>query len=165
MPRPLGATDELADFDCGDDSLNDWLATRAWRNQMGGASRTYIAAPVDDERSIAGYYALAVGEAYHVGLPGYVRRNMPEPVPVVVLSRLAVDRHYQGAGLGSGLVADAVRRAAQAAGIVGIRAMVVDSLGAAEGFYSHLGFTEAPPGSGRFVATIPRLLASIAEAD
>ncbi|MDR0594031.1 MAG: GNAT family N-acetyltransferase [Bifidobacteriaceae bacterium] len=164
-PRPLVEAARVGDFDCGVDSLNRWLATRAWRNQVGGASRAYTAAPLGDEFGVAGFYALSAGEARLEGLPGAVRGNMPDPVPVVVLGRLAVDRRWQGAGLGSALLADAVRRAARAASIVGIRAMVVHALPGAEGFYRALGFTEAPPGSGRFLATLQRLAASIAAAD
>jgi predicted N-acetyltransferase YhbS len=94
-----------------------------------------------------------------------VRRNTPDPVPVVVLGRLAVDRRHQGQGLGSALMADAVRRVARAAQIAGVRALVVHALEGARGFYSGLGFTEAPPGSGRFVATVARLAASLAAAE
>jgi predicted N-acetyltransferase YhbS len=161
----LAESCQVADFDCGDESLNRWLANRAWRNQVGGASRAYVAAPLGDPLAVAGFYALAAGEVRRVGLPGHVRRNMPEPVPVVVLGRLAVDLRYQGAGLGSALLGDAVRRAARAAGVIGIRAMVVQALDGAEDFYARLGFAESPPGSGRFVATIARLAASMAVAD
>jgi GNAT superfamily N-acetyltransferase len=121
--------------------------------------------PGNGRDRVAGYYALAAGAARQAGLPGSVGRNEPDPVPVVVLGCLAVDRHFQSVGLGSVLVADAVRRVAQAAEIAGVRALVVDALGGAEGFYTGLGFAESPVGSGRLIATVARLIASIARAD
>ncbi|MDR1117937.1 MAG: GNAT family N-acetyltransferase, partial [Bifidobacteriaceae bacterium] len=105
-----------------------------------------------------GYYALAAGSVEPDEVPGRVRRNMPRPVPVVVLARLAVDLVYQGGGLGSSLLRDAVVRAVAAAGQIGIRAMLIHAKnGRARAFYERLGF--APVADGRFtcVATLPDL--------
>jgi GNAT superfamily N-acetyltransferase len=164
-PRALTSDADLAGFDCGDPSLNNWLTRRALAGQRSGASRTYFASPLGQESAVAGFYALAAGQAVRSDLPGPDRRNMPDPVPVVLLGRLAVGLPHQGLGLGSALVADAVRRAAAAAGIIGVRALVVHALPGAEDFYARLGFVVSPPGSGVFVASIPRLLSSLAQAD
>ncbi len=86
-------------FDCGEPVLDDWLKRRALPNQSSGASRTFVVA--DDVGIVAGYYALAAGTGNHAGTPGTIRRNMPDPIPVMVLGRLAVDRTCRGRGLGA----------------------------------------------------------------
>lgn len=87
-PEPLVAHHALEQFDCGAASLNDWLRKRALRNQASGASRTFVVC--DDDRVIA-YYALASSAVAPDSATGRLRRNMPDPIPVVVLGRLAVD--------------------------------------------------------------------------
>lgn len=133
-PAPLTADHRVADFDCGEASLNDWLKRRALANQSSGASRTFVAAEADGR--VRGYYALAAGA---------VRRNMPDPVPVLVLGRLAVDRQAQGLKLGAGLLQDAVKRAATVAQHAGVRALLVHALDArAAAFYAYYGFLASP---------------------
>jgi hypothetical protein len=92
-PEPLAEIHELNDFFCGVTSLDDWLKRRARANQVSGASRTYVVA---EGRKVVGYYALASGAIATTESGGRFRRNMPDPIPVVVLGRLAVDRS-QGA--------------------------------------------------------------------
>ena len=76
---------------------------------------------------------------------GRVRRNMPDPVPVMVLGRLAVDRAYQGRGLGEGLLRDAILRTLQAAELGGIRAILVHAISEeAKRFYERHGFVASP---------------------
>jgi GNAT superfamily N-acetyltransferase len=90
---------------------------------------------------VVGYYALAAGSVAHAEAPGRVKRNMPDPVPMIVLGRLAVDRSAQGQGLGYGLLKDAVLRVVQAADIVGVRGILVDAIDdAACAFYEKAGF-------------------------
>lgn len=111
-PAPLDAQHRIDDFDCGSQSLNDWLRKHALRNQASGASRTFVVR--DGERDVA-YYALASSAVALDSVTGKLRRNMPDPVPVVVLGRLAVDVAYQGHGLGRALLQDAGRRVVNAA--------------------------------------------------
>jgi GNAT superfamily N-acetyltransferase len=142
-PAPLTADHQLADFDCGEASLNDWLKRRALANQSSGASRTFVAA--DSDGRVWGYYALAAGAVSHELAVGAVRRNMPDPVPVLVLGRLAVDRQAQGMKLGAGLLQDAVKRAATVAQHAGVRALLVHALDArAAAFYEYYGFLASP---------------------
>lgn len=137
-PALLAAEHRLDGFNCGVVSLDDWLKRRAHQNQASGASRTYVVA---EGQKVVGYYclssgALALGEA-----PGPIRRNMPDPIPVAVLGRLAVDRGWHGKGLRVALLQDAVLRTAQAANILGIRGMVVHAISdEAKAFYEHHGF-------------------------
>lgn len=142
-PRLLGPDDLLDQFDCGEPALNDWLRRRAKANQAGGASRTYVV--MDGEGRVAGYYALAAGAIAARDAPGAVRRNMPDPIPMVVLGRLAVDRSWQGTGLGAALLRDAVERAVAASRAIGVRGLLVHAISeAAAAFYRRYGFIPLP---------------------
>lgn len=141
-PTRLGDAHDLDLFNSGNDTLDDWLRRRARANQMSGASRTYVAA--EDQR-VVGYYCLSSGALDLADAPGPVRRNMPDPIPIAVLGRLAVDRNWQGKGLGAALLQDAVLRTAQAADIMGIRGLLVHAISdEAKTFYEHYGFQASP---------------------
>ncbi len=133
---------ELADFSSGVASLDDWLKRRARTNQSSGASRTFIVA---ETTKVVGYYALASGAIAVTSSVGRFRRNMPDPIPVVVLGRLAVDQTQQGRGLGRALFRDCALRVAQAADTIGIRGVIVHAISAeAKAFYTALGFDPSP---------------------
>lgn len=139
-PEPISEAHGLSAFDSGEPALDDWLRRRALRNEMGGGSRTYVVCAAPGKRVVA-YYCLAAGAVAHAGTSGQVRRNMPDPVPVIVIGRLAVDRAFQGQGLGRALLRDAILRTIQAAGIAGIRAILVHAISeAARRFYERCGF-------------------------
>jgi GNAT superfamily N-acetyltransferase len=121
-PEHLGPEHDLAAFDSGLPALDDWLKRRALANEEAGGSRTYV---VCAGGRVVGYYALATGAVAQAAVTGRVRRNMPDPVPVMVLGRLAVDRAYQERGLGAGVLRDSVLRTLQAAELGGIRAILV----------------------------------------
>lgn len=138
-PALLRSEHNLSTFDCGEPVLNDWLKRRAMGNQLSGASRTFVVA--DAACQVGGYYALAAGAVDHLSATSAVRRNMPNPVPVMVLGRLAVDHQHHGKGLGSDLLRDAILRTVRLAREVGIRALVVHALNEeARTFYAHHGF-------------------------
>ncbi len=142
-PQPLTANHSLNAFDCGEPSLDDWLKRRAMANQLSGASRTFVV--VDEEGRVHGYYALSAGAVSHQLATGSVRRNMPDPVPVMVLARLAVDRRAQGVKLGGALLRDAVNRAVAVSQNAGVRALLVHALhDRARQFYEHYGFQISP---------------------
>ena len=138
-PQPLAAEHAVGSFSCGEASLDDWLKRRALANQLSGASRTFVV--VDAQRSVLGYYAMAAGAVSHQEATTAVRRNMPDPVPVMVLGRLAVDHRAQGLHLGAALLQDAVRRALAVSTNAGVRALLVHALNdSARQFYLHYGF-------------------------
>lgn len=142
-PQPLTAQHLIDGFDCGEPSLDEWLKRRALANQLGGASRTFVVADVEDR--VVGYYSLAAGAVSRNSATGGVRRNMPDPVPVLVLARLAVERSAQGMQLGAGLLQDAVNRAVSVSQNAGVRALLVHALDdKAKQFYLHYGFAESP---------------------
>ena len=142
-PRPLSGEHLLDDFDCGEPDLDEWFKRRALTNQAGGASRTFVVA--DAQNRVFGYYALAAGAVSRQLATTGVRRNMPEPIPALVLGRLAVDRRAQGGKLGAALLQDAVNRALSVAENAGVRALLVHALHEdAKRFYLHYGFGESP---------------------
>jgi GNAT superfamily N-acetyltransferase len=142
VPEKLTAAHDLSQFQCGEPELDDWLRRRALSNEEHGASRTYV---VCAGLRVVGYYALAAGAVAHRDAPGRVKRNMPNPVPVMVIGRLAIDLSFQGRGIGSALLRDAVLRTAQAAKIAGIRAILVHAISdSAKRFYERCGFIPSP---------------------
>ena len=142
-PEPLTASHRLDDFECGEAVLDDWLKRRASANQSSGASRTFVV--TDQDGRVRGYYAMAAGAVSHQLATSGVRRNMPDPVPVMVLARLAVDRRVQGLHLGASLLQDAVNRAVAVSQDAGVRALLVHALHEqAKQFYEHYGFQPSP---------------------
>lgn len=142
-PQPLDASHLLDEFSCGEASLDDWLKRRALGNQSSGASRTFVVA--DATGRVFGYYAMAAGAVSHREASSNVKRNMPDPVPVMVLARLAIDQSAQGIQLGGALLQDAVQRCLMIAQNTGVRALLVHALHEqARRFYEHYGFRESP---------------------
>ena len=148
-PEKLSPAHDLSGFDSGESRLDDWLRRRALQNEQSGASRTYV---VCAGKRVVGYYSLAVGAVAH----GEARRNMPDPVPAMVLGRLAIDRAYQGTGIGTGLLRDAVLRTIQAADIAGIRVILVHAVSeAGKRFYQKYGFIASPVDPMTVMITVP----------
>lgn len=142
VPEKLSPDHDFSQFESGEPALGDWLRRRAVHNEKSGASRTYV---VCIGKRVVGYYALATGAVAHIGSPGRVRRNMPDPVPVMVIGRLAVDQKVQGQAIGPALLRDAVLRTVQAAEIAGIRAILVHAISErAKRFYERWGFVSSP---------------------
>ncbi len=141
-PKNLSVEHDLSRFDSGEPLLDEWLRRRALQNEARGASRIYV---VCVGTRVVGYYTLAVGAVAHTAAPGRVGRNMPDPVPVMLLGRLAVDKAFQGQQIGAGLLCDAVLRTVQAARIGGIRAILVHAISErAKRFYESYGFIASP---------------------
>lgn len=141
-PEPLQEQHDLNPFDCGETLLNEWLKQRARKNEVLGASRTFV---VCDERTVVGYYALAAGSVTHELAASKIKRNMPDPIPVIVLGRLAIDQQWKGKGLGYSLLQDALLRCHAAAQHIGARALLVHALSdSAKQFYEHFGFRVSP---------------------
>lgn len=156
-PHPLSERHDCSAFDCGEPPLNDWLRRKAIVNQISGASRTFVITGTGAAASrVLGYYVLAAGAASHAETPGSIRRNMPDPIPVMVLGRLAVDRSCHGQGWGSALLKDAILRTINVAENVGIRALLVHALHEkARAFYLHHGFSESPISTTTLMLRLP----------
>jgi GNAT superfamily N-acetyltransferase len=161
----LSAPDLLTDyhdveaFASGLERLDTWLKRRAMKNQATGASRTFV---VCDGRRVVAYYALASSVVAVVEASGRFRRNMPDPIPVVILGRLAVDQSFQGKGVGRALVRDAGYRVIQTANTIGIRGLIVQATSAeAKLFYEHIGFDASPLDPMTLMITLTDLKASL----
>ena len=141
-PQPLADGHQLADFDSGEPWLDDWLKRRAAKNQANGSSRTYV---VCEGQAVIGYYCLAAGAIGRAEAPSAIKRNRPDPIPVLVLGRLAIHKDHHQKGIGTALLRDAILRAIQAAEIAGITALLVHAISEqAKRFYRSRGFIESP---------------------
>ncbi len=141
-PEPLADRHDLSAFKSGTPSLDDWLKRRARGNQSSGGSRTFV---LCEGTKVVAYYALASGGVSANAAPGRFRRNMPDPIPVVVLGRLAIDVAWQRRGIGRALVRDAALRVLHAADVIGVRGILVHALSEeARAFYLAVGFEPSP---------------------
>jgi len=151
-PARLSADHSLEEFDCGEAGLNGWLRRRALRNDETGASRTYV---ICHGGRVVGYYSLAAGSMARDQAVGRIRRNMPDPIPVIVLARLAVDRRWHRLGIGAELLRDAVLRCLEVAEVAGVKAILVHTLSEdAKSFYLKYGFVASPDDPGIVMITI-----------
>lgn len=157
-PTPLTAEHDVSGFDCGESALNEWLRTRALKNES-RFSRTYV---VCDGKRVAAYFCISAGAVERAAAPGKVRRNAPDTIPVSVIGRLAVSRDYAGKGLGADLLADALRRIAVASQSIGIGAVLVHAKDeAAKRFYMRCAeFIEYPEDSRTLFLPIETVVAS-----
>lgn len=143
-PRPIGPTDKTSGFESGEPSLDRYLTDRALTNHVSDLARCYVCVDGESGR-IVGFYTLSAVAVEHADLPGRIRRNAPNPVPAVLLGRLAVDRKAQGTGLAPLLVRDAILSTLAAADRIGVRVLLVHALHErAAAFYEALGFRSSP---------------------
>lgn len=162
-PALLAGEHDVFLFNCGVESLDQWLKRRAARNQASGASRTYV---VCEGKRVIGYYSLSSYAVRISAAPSAFRRNMPDPIPVVLLGRLAVDQEFQGRGLARAMVRDAGQRVAQAASTIGIRGLLVHAVNTdAAAFYELLGFEPSPTDPMTLMITLSDLNAALETGD
>jgi predicted N-acetyltransferase YhbS len=141
-PVLLTHAHRLSEFDCGDDTLNRWLTTKAAHNQGEGGSRTWVV--LDDDRVVA-YYASSTAVILRAEATRRAARNQPDPVPAVLLGRLAVDTKYQGQGLAAALLKHFIVKALEVAEVIGVRVLLVHAKDAtAASFYARFGFEPSP---------------------
>jgi len=160
---PINADQKLADFDCGELSLNEWLKKRAFRNHLTGASRCFVLCA---GKAVIGYYSLSAGAISHEAAPKAMRRNMPNPLPILLLGRLAVDTRYHKQGIGQGLLRDAMLRAVNVSGDAGVFALLVHAISdQAKQFYLSRGFVESPLQPMTLLMTIETIRSILAEPD
>jgi len=157
-PVPLTANHEVANFDCGEPVLNDWLKHRALKNES-RFSRTYV---VCDGPGVVAYFCIAAGSVERSAAPGKNRRNAPDVIPVSVIGRLAVSQDYAGRGLGADILSNALRRIAVASQSIGIGAVLVQAKDeSAKRFYRTCAeFTEYPTDSRTLFLPIETVIAA-----
>ncbi len=163
LPEPISSDHLVDDFDCGELSLDHWLKKRALKNQASDASRCFV---ICDGRSVIGYYSLSAGGISHEAAPKAMRRNMPDPLPVLLIGRLAIDKKYHNQGLGRALLRDAMLRAVHIASDTGVFAIMVHALSEqAKRFYLSSGFVESPLQPMTLIMTLATVRAVFAESD
>ena len=157
-PASISPEHDLAPFSCGRPALDDWLRQRSLKAE-GPSARIYV---VCDGRVVVGYSCLATGGARHDEVKAKLRRNMPNPVPMMVLGRLAVDTRHAGRGIGGGLLRDAMLRTVEANRIAGFRALAVHAKDdEALAFYVRYGFVEHPPGRKTLFLPVETMVAAL----
>ena len=162
-PVPLSATHALADFDSGVHSLDEWLKKRALKNHASGASRCFVLCAAT---TVIGYYSLSAGAISHEAAPKALRRNMPDPLPVLLLGRLAIDRRYHNLGLGRAMLRDAMIRAVGVSVDAGVFAILVHALSErAKQFYLSRGFVGSPLQPMTLIMTLETVRSILAEAN
>jgi GNAT superfamily N-acetyltransferase len=151
---------DLSEFDCGNPQLNNWLRRFAWPNQRAETAKTYVA---HQQNRVVGYHALAAGSVLKHEAPERIAQGIANhPVGLILLARLAVDQSEKGKGLGKALLRDALARIAQAADVVGVRAVLVHAIDdAARKFYLHHGFQASPVDPFQLMMLMKDLRASI----
>lgn len=157
-PAPLQPSHDVSRFDCGKAPLNDWLKHTALKAEARSA-RCFV---VLRRQSVVGFYCLAAGAVKHEGAPRKLRTNLPDPTPVVIIGRLAVDKEYQGKGLGRALLQDALLRVTRASELVGARAVLVHAVDQeAVPFYARYGFRSFPVGNQTLYLPIEEIIRSL----
>lgn len=143
---PLNKQHDRNGFDCGEPFLNQYLHRYATQDIKRRVSRIFVASPAGIPGQVIGYYSLSAGSLNATELPEAQQRRLPRyPVPIATLGRLAIATNSQGQGLGSILIADALRRVARAGQVLAVYALVVDALNEQAGdFYRRFGFITLP---------------------
>lgn len=159
--RPITATDDAAGFDSGTPTLDDYLRKRALANQLTDIARCYVTL---HSGRVVGFYTLSTSAVLRAGLPTGLRKNSPNPVPALVIGRLAVDRAHHGQGLGSGLVRDAILRSVQVSEIAGAKLLIVHTLNeSAAAFWRHHEFEPMPDNKSHLMLSMKNARAALDE--
>jgi GNAT superfamily N-acetyltransferase len=156
-PAHISDQHDLSNFDCGKPSLNDWLMHRALKSE-GRSARAYV---VTAGRRVVGYYCISTGAVIAREAPGGLRRNMPDPIAVMIIGRLAVDKHFQGRHIGAAMLKDALRRILGVSQSVGARAVMVHALDDEAIAFAAFGFKTFPAGSRTLFLSISEIAAAL----
>ena len=139
VPLSIEHRELLNSFDCQSNVINDWLKKHAMKNQLAGVSRTYLV--FDDNNFLAGYFSVRVGVIDHSVLSAAFKKNLPNPLPILLLGRLGVDVKYQGLGLAKAMVHKTISLGYEVANVASCWGVVVEPLTESLApFYLKLGF-------------------------
>lgn len=160
-PRGISSEDRLDSFDCGKPPLNDYLREHALTNE-GKTARTYVI--LSSAGEVAAYFSLATGSVLREKVPGKVRHGLPNPTPIMVLGRLAVDLRHERRGLGKAMLRQALLKTAEVSKIAGLRALIVHAIDDdALNFYvrQNVGFQIFPSGGKTLFLPVETILAAL----
>lgn len=140
--RTFDASINAKDFQCGHELLDGYIRRHASQDVRRNIARVFVAAPENDPQQLAGFFTLSAGSVNCASLPASLARKLPRyPVPVALIGRLAVDKKFQGKGLGSILLADVCQKVSQASSVLAVTGIIVDAKDdEASAFYGHFGF-------------------------
>jgi GNAT superfamily N-acetyltransferase len=157
--EPLGSGHDRAAFDCGNESLDRYIRTQASQDTRRGAARVFVAVQPEQPERIAGFFTLSAAWVVASDLPPDVAKRLPRhPIPAALVGRLAVDRGFTRRGLGSILLADAVKKTMAAAQTVAMTVVIVDPIDdAARAFYAAFGFRSLQGQRQQMFLTMPRV--------
>jgi ribosomal protein S18 acetylase RimI-like enzyme len=159
-PEPLSELHHVDAFDCGEPSLDIWLKEQALKSQVGDTARTYVV--TDDDGAVIGFVSLASGSVRREQARGALARNAPDPIPVAIIARLAVDSRLQGGGVGTRLLVDALKRIRSAADNVAVKAVIVNPVSdAAAEYYEANGFRRLPQDASTLYLTLAEIRSSL----
>lgn len=162
-PARITIEHDTAAFDSREATLDEWLRKRALKNSSSGASRCFV---IGQGKSVIGYYSLSSAAVAHEVAPKAMRRNMPDPLPAMLLGRLAVDRRFHNRGLGSALLRDAMLRTVSISQETGVALMFVHALhDRAKQFYLSRGFVQSPLQPMTLMMTVATIQAIVVEPD
>jgi len=148
-------------FDCIEATLNEWLQKRALKNE-GESSRTFVILDSNESKNVIAYFCLSTGSVERSASSTKIKRNMPNPIPVCVLGRLAVDKNYQGKGIGSYMLQQSILKTIAVSKQIGVRALLVHVLTRqAKGFYLQYGFHISPTNDMTLMLSIKEAIAAI----
>jgi GNAT superfamily N-acetyltransferase len=144
--RPLDAAVDTAGFQCGSEPLNDYIRRYASQDVRRNVARVFVATLDNNAQQLAGFFTLSAGSVSCASLPASQAKKLPRyPVPVALIGRLAVDKQFQGKGLGAILLADACQKVSQASSVLAVVGIIVDAKdNKAVAFYEHFGFILLP---------------------
>jgi GNAT superfamily N-acetyltransferase len=145
--EPLGKQHDRAGFHCGVESLDLYLKTQASQDMRRKANAVFVLAPRESPNQIAGYFTLCAYALAPGTVPEAVSKHIPRypMVSATLLGRMALSREFQGRGLGSNLLAKALKKAFSNAAQVGCSMVVVDALDErAAKFYAAHGSMQLP---------------------
>lgn len=141
---PLDATIDTASFHSGSEPLDAYIRRYASQDARKNVARVFVATPGNNPQQAAGFFTLSAGSVSCSSLPAALARKLPRyPVPVALIGRLAVDKKFQGTGLGAILLADACKKVSQASVVLAVTGIIVDAKDDnAIAFYEHFGFVQ-----------------------
>jgi GNAT superfamily N-acetyltransferase len=165
--RRLEERDEVSDFDCGDEALNNYLKRHAWINQHKiSIGVSYVTLDEGAPRSVLGYFTLAMASVPRDAFPKKSVRGLPPyDLPLILLARLAVDRRFAGRGIGHALISEAFRISLRVADEVGCRCIITDAYRDRVDWYAKYGFVSieggVPTGTQRMFLDIRTVRAAL----
>lgn len=152
---------DLKSFDCGVDTLNNYLRLMANQQSSKDNSRTYVLEGVENKKQIIGFYTLTMVSVDLSSLPTKLQKKHKHNDSVALIARLAVDKDHANKGLGAWLLVDALKKLLSASDSVGFPLVVVDAKDGVSAFYEKFGFVPFKDEDNKLFISIADIRASL----